>query len=107
MTKARHVTDHAVIRYLELAYGFNVDFFRNRIDVLTKNAVAADATGVVQDGVKFVIRHGKVTDVKKRSQRSCHRSGRLEEVLRNLEPVDPELAELMIIHPGEKVAAAE
>lgn len=99
MTHARHVTDHAVIRYLELVYGFNVDFFRNRIDELTKAGIEEGATGVIADGAKFVIRDGRVISVieKRRHSRDLRSNvARIDAVLQALEPTDPELAKLMI-----------
>lgn len=112
MNRADHITDHAVMRYLELVYGFNVDFFRNRIDLLTRTAIELGSTGVTAEGVKFVIRDGRVTSVIERHQRSCDRrtgwsdDGKLTRILENLHPTDAELVELMV-RPGEPEATAD
>ena len=97
MTHPHQVTDHAVLRYLELVYGFPIDFFRTRIAVLTETGIKEGASGVIVEGVKFVIRDGRVTSVIERQQLSRdYRAGRIDEILRAMEPVDPELANLMV-----------
>jgi hypothetical protein len=107
MTHAFHVSDRAVIRYLELVYGFDVDFFRNRIDELTKAGIENGSTGVKVEGVNFVLRYGRVTDVIEHHRRSYNRpvasrdAAKLRQVLEELQPTDPELAKLMLRRPGE------
>ena len=54
MTKVR-VTDHAIIRYLERAGGFEIEKLRAEIAKKVHRCAPAGATGLVVDGVTFVI----------------------------------------------------
>lgn len=55
-----HVTDHALLRYLERGHGIDVQFFRNHIADLCANGVRFGATAVAIDDVKFVLVDGRV-----------------------------------------------
>jgi hypothetical protein len=54
------VSDHAVLRWIERRFGFDVETERRKIEQVTKAARAAGATSLAVDGVKFVIREGHV-----------------------------------------------
>lgn len=59
------VSDHAVLRYIERVFGFDLQDVRNQI--LTPDRVAAIKAGANQitaNGVKFVIRNKTVVTVK-------------------------------------------
>lgn len=64
MTRPRtHVSDHAVLRYLQRVGGFDIDGLRAAIAVRVDAAACAGASGVVIDGFVFRIRrdvHGPV-----------------------------------------------
>ncbi|CDZ32190.1 Hypothetical protein NGAL_HAMBI1145_09610 [Neorhizobium galegae bv. officinalis] len=73
MTHPHQVTDRAILRYLELVYGFNSEFFRNRIAVLAERGIKEGATGVIIEGVKLVIRDSRVVNVTEKQIPSCAR----------------------------------
>ncbi|MFB2553359.1 hypothetical protein [Ensifer soli] len=58
-----HVTDHAVLRYLERAHGLDVEFFRRHISGLAASGVIHGAVGVQIEGVKLVLRGATVVTV--------------------------------------------
>jgi hypothetical protein len=55
-----HVTDHAVLRYLERAKGLDVDAVRRHIAEVCTGPAAAGALCVKTEGVKFEMQNGKV-----------------------------------------------
>lgn len=61
--KLPRVTDHAVLRYLERAKGFDIEAVRRHIEDLCAGAIVAGATCVRAEGVKFEIAAGKVVTV--------------------------------------------
>lgn len=63
------VTDHAVLRYLERAHGLDVEHFRAHIRELVTLGAAAGATGVIVEGVKFVLEGDTVVTVLERNMR--------------------------------------
>lgn len=54
------VSDHAVLRWLERRYGYDVEGERGKIERLTDQAVRAGAKMVKVEGVQFVIKNGRV-----------------------------------------------
>ncbi len=70
MTSGPIVTDHAVLRYLERAHGLDVEHFRAHIRELVTRGAAAGATGVIADGVKFVLQGDTVVTVLERTWHS-------------------------------------
>lgn len=63
------VTDHAILRFLERAHGLPVEAMRADLSTrLNRAFLAAEKLGelqmhVVVDGLRFVVRDGKVTTV--------------------------------------------
>lgn len=55
MTEPVRVTDHAVLQYLARVHGLDIEHFRSHIAGLTQSGVDNGATGVIADGVKFVL----------------------------------------------------
>lgn len=51
-----HVSDHAVLRYLERAYGLDIEALRAHIAGRAVNAARLGAIGVRIDKVKLVLR---------------------------------------------------
>lgn len=51
-----HVTDHAVLRYLERVHGIDIDAVREEVSHLVDLAVEMGAGAVVVDGLKYVLR---------------------------------------------------
>jgi hypothetical protein len=58
-----HVTDHAVLRFLERAHGLDVELVRKHLSGMAVNAVRLGAIGVTIDNVKLVIRDASVVTV--------------------------------------------
>jgi hypothetical protein len=52
-----HVTDHAVLRYLERAHGLDVEAVRRHLAGRAVNAARLGAIGVTIENVKLVLRH--------------------------------------------------
>lgn len=60
MSKLPHVTDHAVLRYLERARGLDVEAVRRHIADLCAPYTAVGARTVHAEGIKFELGTGKV-----------------------------------------------
>lgn len=58
-----HVTDHALIRYLERGIGADMAGLRKRIKRRVQRAVKHGANAVTIDGVRFVLVDGNVVTV--------------------------------------------
>lgn len=58
-----HVTDHAVLRYLERAHGLDVDAVRKHLAGRAMTGAQLGATGVVIEGVKLVLHDTHVVTV--------------------------------------------
>jgi hypothetical protein len=56
-----HVSDHALIRWLERFGGVDMDFFRSHISGLVKEAIDAGATSVTIDGYVYTLSPKKRT----------------------------------------------
>ena len=70
----RHpVSDHALLRYLELVHGLDAEDYRGRIARLAESGIRHGSTGVIVEGVKLVIRDGRVVSVIDRHLPSCDR----------------------------------
>lgn len=50
-----HVSDHAVLRYLERVHGVDVGAARQELGALVDTAVTAGAGAVVIDGTRYVL----------------------------------------------------
>lgn len=61
--KRPHVTDHAVVRFLEQARGVDVDAIRDEIARLCRDGLDRGACGVQVDGVEFRIENGTIVTV--------------------------------------------
>lgn len=61
--KQPRVTDHAVLRYIERVGGFDVEAVRQHIAKVCAEAVAAGATTLKHDGIRFTFSTGAVTTV--------------------------------------------
>lgn len=55
MKKPLHVTDHAVLRYLQRAKGFDIDAVRQHISQICMLGHAAGASSVKAEGVRFIL----------------------------------------------------
>lgn len=82
MKKPRvRVSDHAVLRYLERAGGFDIERLRREIGRRVEDAVAASASGVSVGGVNFRIKedeHGPVVTTVIRDEWLLHNHQRSE-----------------------------
>jgi riboflavin synthase len=59
MTKLQvSVSDHAVLRYLERAGGFEIERLRGELQARVQRLVVPGAASVVIDGMRFVTRKG-------------------------------------------------
>lgn len=61
--KLPHVSDHAVLRFLERVQGIHVETVRRHIENLCAAAVAAGATSLRADGHAFEFRNGAVVTI--------------------------------------------
>lgn len=57
MTMPIHVTDHAVLRYLERAHGLDVDAVRRHLAGRVVTGARLGAVGVTIENVKLVLHH--------------------------------------------------
>lgn len=65
MTRLRpHVTDHALIRYLERVQGVDVEAARRAVEEVVQPGVNAGASGIVTEGFRFCLSGQAVTTVK-------------------------------------------
>ena len=55
-----HVTDHAVLRYIERAHGVDVEAIRDHIAETARIGVEHGAKAVITGHVKFIIENGRV-----------------------------------------------
>jgi len=53
------ISDHAVLRYLERAYGMDIEAVKTEMIHAVEPAIAFGASVVIAHGVKLVIREGK------------------------------------------------
>ncbi|MGR3485503.1 MAG: hypothetical protein ACU0BF_09170 [Paracoccaceae bacterium] len=75
MTAVRaHVTDHALVRFLERVEGIDIERVRRRIQDEVQRGVEMDAAGVRRDGVRYTLVDGSVVTVT-RVGRSDPRTG--------------------------------
>lgn len=63
-----HVTDHALLRYLERRLGIDVDTHRAAIEEAVQRGVEHQACGVLWDGMRFRLVGHKVVTCVHRSQ---------------------------------------
>lgn len=71
-----HVTDHAVLRYLERVHGVDMEGLRRRIGRRVDRGVMFGAGRVKIDGVVFCLSGKTVTTVVKSDQRKRGQRGR-------------------------------
>ena len=58
------VTDHAVLRYLERVYGVDIAGLRRRLEKITAEGRAQNASAVMSDGVRYAIsKSGRIITV--------------------------------------------
>lgn len=57
MTLPVHITDHAVLRYLERAHGLDVEAVRLHLAGLAETGVRLGAIGVKIENIKLVLAH--------------------------------------------------
>lgn len=64
MTQRRpHVTDHAMLRYLERVVGIDVEGHRRAVEARVSRAVELGAAALVSDGYKYTLQDIRVTSV--------------------------------------------
>ena len=59
--KPLHISDHAVLRYLERAHGLDVAAVKKHLAGRAVNAIRLGAVGVQIEGVKLVIHNATMT----------------------------------------------
>ncbi len=72
-TARTHVTDHAIIRYLERQWGVDIAGLKYRIGRRADLALDTGATAVNVDGLHYVIQDGCVVSVTKVKRRKGKR----------------------------------
>lgn len=70
-----HVTDHAVLRYVERVHGVDLAAVRRTIRRAVARGVERDASGVIRDGLTFRLSGEVVTTVYRTSQGPDPRTG--------------------------------
>lgn len=73
MTRRVHVTDHALIRYLERALGVDTEGLRRRIARAARPGAEKGADAIIVDGVRFCLSDHTVTTVTGPAGRKCKR----------------------------------
>lgn len=68
------VSDHAVLRFLQRKYGFDVEAVRQKIDAMAGPAIKAGALTLKVDGVSFVLRGGRVVTTLEHGMRSISKT---------------------------------
>jgi len=63
MSTIIHVTDHAILRFLERAHGLDVELVRRHLAGKAVNAVRLGAIAVTVENVKLVVREATVVTV--------------------------------------------
>ena len=58
-----HISDHALVRYIERVKGFDVEKIRKEIEELVAPTLGTNATAISANGFTFVIKGGYVTTV--------------------------------------------
>ena len=56
--KRKLVSDHALVRWLERAYGWDMEGLRRELEEIVSDAVSAGATQLRKDGCVFVFADG-------------------------------------------------
>lgn len=69
-----HVSDHALVRYIERVLGNDLDGLRDEIATRVERAVALRADAVIVDGFRFVV-DGKVVVTVHEAHEPCKRTG--------------------------------
>ena len=73
---APHVTDHAVLRYLERVYGVDIAGVRKRIARDAEQGCEAGAGAIIVDGTRYVLEGYNVITVSGRNRRMTARAAR-------------------------------
>lgn len=63
MSRRPHVTDHALLRYLQRVVGVDVELHRRQIERRVALAVEVGACGLVSDGFRYALSENRVTTV--------------------------------------------
>ena len=70
------VSDHAIVRYLERHYNFDVDFIRDEIfPPRIQGMVAAGARGYKLNGMEFVVSNGVIVTSKPAKKETGWKNG--------------------------------
>ena len=72
-----HVTDHAVLRYLERVHGVDMNGLRKRIGRMVHNAVLHGANGVRINGVSFRLVDNHVITVRPKREPQKRRNRKI------------------------------
>lgn len=60
MPRDLHITDHAIVRWIERVYGVDIDDVRDDITRACAGAASAGATKISAHGVTIVLKHDSV-----------------------------------------------
>lgn len=69
-----HVTDHALLRYLERVEGIDVEAARKVVERIVQTGIDEGASGVLSNGMRYCLKVGAVVTVKPISSLD-HRTG--------------------------------
>ena len=71
-----HVTDHAVLRYLERVYGVDIEGLRSRIGREAVQGCEAGAGAIIVDGTRYVLEGANVITITGRNRPVTARAAR-------------------------------
>lgn len=77
-----HVTDHALVRYLDRVHGVDIERLRLRIARAARSGTEVGADAVVKDGVRYCLADHTVVTVTGPAGRPCKRGLRARKKLR-------------------------
>ncbi len=66
MTRRPHITDHALLRYLERVVGIDMAVHRATMEAKTQEAVERGACALVSEGFRYAIRDQAIVTVKRK-----------------------------------------
>lgn len=63
-TRKPHISDHAMLRYLERVVGIDVQSHRHEVEAIVAQAVELGACGLVHDGWRYAIDDFRIVTVR-------------------------------------------
>ena len=64
MSRRPHISDHAMLRYLERVVGINVEAHRAEVEARVSRAVESQACGLISEGFRYILDDIRVVTVR-------------------------------------------